>query len=1201
MMAPSRFPTANRLRLEKLERRDLLASDLLGSDLTAAASIDVLDTDSSRLAQIIGKYSTQTHGNRISLIAPSSGSLDAKSIPVLQGDMSDPAATGVELLKAVDPGNEYQLVEVKHGLASSHARFEQVAGGIAVHGSSASVHLGPDGAVQTLHIDSYQSPTIAKTLPLGISFGSATAAASSSIGITQSADSASGELVWHPTSNGETVLAWKTTIRSIDPIGDFETIVDADSGKVLATDNLAVFASGTGDVFEPNPYQTKGSGTGLADNNDANSAALDAELISVTLQRLDPGTGLLSGEWVDLSTLNSPTLPDVDANEPTRVYQYTRDDPRFEQVMIYHAIDSIQEYIHTLGFDDDTGIPNGIRDFPTLANAHWFTDDQSFYSTGNDAVHFGDGGVDDGEDADIIAHEYGHAIQHDQNANWGGTEMDAMGEGYSDYLAASFYASDGDATYQSSHDACVGEWDATSYSGTTPPCLRRVDGNKMYPDDLVGQVHADGEIWSAALWNLRAAIGSFTTDQLLLEHHFALPANATMPEAAQAMLTADANLNGGANAAEILQAFSDRGILANPAGSVEFNNAAYAIGDTVTINLSDSDLAGAGTATVVVTSDSGDSESVALTETNAGEFSGSIVISGNTPVLGNGSIEAVAGDQIMVSYNDADDGSGSPAVATDTADVAAFVNLFEADFTDDLGAAFDEGFTLSGPANEWHLSTGRANDSGHSPDDSFYFGSGEGPFGGGSHNNNSDGTLTSPLIDLSTATTAEFSFNHLLDSESGFDFASVSVIQGASTTVLASSQDGSLPFSTNGFESQTLSLSPFIGQTIQLAFRFTSDVSVTNEGWYIDDVIVRGVVPNVQLTEVFVADFSDEQNDPFDEGFTLSGPSNEWHLSTGRGNDPGHTSDDSFYFGSGEGPTGGGTHGNLSDGTITSPLIDLTEATTAFLSFNHWLQSEQNFDFAMVNVIANSTTTLLATTNDLSLPIATSGFESAVFNLSDFAGQEIQIAFQFTSDVSVVNEGWYVDDVVVRADVPEANSFVESVSINGGEAQRSTLTEIAVSFDREVTAPAAAFSVVDRDTLLVVDSLVVNTSVDDGKTVATLTFAPGTSVQTRTIGDHSLLDGKYRLDIDGALITEAGSGTPMGDDYQFGNGDLDNFFRKYGDANGNGLVELFDFAQFRGTYNKAPTDPDFIEPLDNDGNGAINLFDFALFRSGFGS
>ena len=39
------------------------------------------------------------------------------------------------------------------------------------------------------------------------------------------------------------------------------------------------------------------------------------------------------------------------------------------------------------------------------------------------------------------------------------------------------------------------------------PCLRRVDSTKRYPRDIVNEVHADGEIWSACLWQIRDIVG----------------------------------------------------------------------------------------------------------------------------------------------------------------------------------------------------------------------------------------------------------------------------------------------------------------------------------------------------------------------------------------------------------------------------------------------------------------------------------------------------------------------------------------------------------------------------------------------------------------------------------------------------------------------------------------------------------------------
>ena len=416
--------------------------------------------------------------------------------------------------------SELELVDEKHGLGSSRTLFRQTLNGLPVYDSSVSINQGADGSLQAAY-SNYQPLNVGSLIP-DLTSAQSEAIARAEGGLVTTRLPTVSELVWHSQFKGVGRLAWKSVIYSEEPLGDFLTLVDAETGKVLLQENRIAFDTGSGFVFDPNPIQTSGN-TGLSDSNDATSAALDAERSSVTLLGLDSATGTLKGEFIDLVSLagGKPNTPDAD--EPTRVYQYDRSNARFEQVVIYYAVDSIQRYFHSLGFDDDVGIANGIRDFPTLANAHWDNADQSFYSTGDNAIHFGDGGVDDGEDADIIAHEFGHAVQHDQNACWGGGDMGAMGEGFGDYLAASFYADAGDATHQAAHAACVGEWDASSYSSASPPCLRRVDGTKTYPGDLVGSVHADGEIWSAALWEIRSQLGATTTDTLVLEHHFNIP------------------------------------------------------------------------------------------------------------------------------------------------------------------------------------------------------------------------------------------------------------------------------------------------------------------------------------------------------------------------------------------------------------------------------------------------------------------------------------------------------------------------------------------------------------------------------------------------------------------------------------------------------------------------------------------------------
>jgi hypothetical protein len=77
----------------------------------------------------------------------------------------------------------------------------------------------------------------------------------------------------------------------------------------------------------------------------------------------------------------------------------------------------------------------------------------------------------------------------------------AMGEGFGDFLNASFFADWKPAWLR----PAVSSWDCISWGGN-PPALRRPDGKKKYPHHICGEEHEDGELWSACLW--RCAISS---------------------------------------------------------------------------------------------------------------------------------------------------------------------------------------------------------------------------------------------------------------------------------------------------------------------------------------------------------------------------------------------------------------------------------------------------------------------------------------------------------------------------------------------------------------------------------------------------------------------------------------------------------------------------------------------------------------------
>ena len=108
-------------------------------------------------------------------------------------------------------------------------------------------------------------------------------------------------------------------------------------------------------------------------------------------------------------------------------------------------------------------------------------------------------------------------------------------------------------------EPCVADWDSTSYTSTVPHCLRRVDANKHYPQDLVGEVHADGEIWSRALWDIHKALGARLADTIIIRAQFRFTPDISMPDAARATI-ATAGLYGTSAQRAVQAAFAARGL-----------------------------------------------------------------------------------------------------------------------------------------------------------------------------------------------------------------------------------------------------------------------------------------------------------------------------------------------------------------------------------------------------------------------------------------------------------------------------------------------------------------------------------------------------------------------------------------------------------------------------------------------------------------
>ena len=322
-----------------------------------------------------------------------------------------------------------------------------------------------------------------------------------------------------------------------------------------ATKPGSASSTGTGTIFADNPVQSSGDES-LTDQKDSDAAVPLSDYYKATLTNLD-GSGFLSGDWVTVysSTGNR-------AYSPTNTFNYTRHADEFEQVMAYYWITEAQKYVHSLGFGEPGGLPP-VDNVSQPVRINQYGVDNSFTTDHpTNEIRYGKGGVDDAEDAEVILHEYGHALHQGQGFQFASEQAGAISEGFADYWAVT--VTDVVAHQQGWAEKeplpCVADWDSTSYTSTVPHCLRRLDTNLHYPQDLDGEVHDDGQIWSRALWDIRQALGHVKADTIILDGSMNFPGT-DMPDLAQRTVDAAQSLYGKSAANAVRTAFANRGIL----------------------------------------------------------------------------------------------------------------------------------------------------------------------------------------------------------------------------------------------------------------------------------------------------------------------------------------------------------------------------------------------------------------------------------------------------------------------------------------------------------------------------------------------------------------------------------------------------------------------------------------------------------------
>ncbi len=485
-----------------------------------------------------------------------------------------------ENIPTAKANQNFEMLFSRAGKSGETFRYYQTVNGVEVFDSSIAIHVSNNNEV------TYTSSTIDNTVETIDTTPSITEAEALNAAIhaldLQGVIAQKEVKLYVYNKLNETKLVYRVTTNSEFLNGHWETIVDAKTGEVLQTKDIAIYENtngaskrseakkspveksktsfsvkpenasllvdGTAMVFDPDPLTKTTSlyGGNYSDNGDQTNADLDAARTQVTLFDIDFDGSVytLAGPYVEIADVESPS--EGLFSQATADFDFNRSEQGFEAATCYHHIDQSFRYIN-----DDLGIPltsifNGgvMRYDPHGLNGA----DNSYYSQGT--LVFGEGGVDDAEDMDVILHELGHGL-HDFVTNGNISQVNGLSEGTGDYWANSYKRS-------------LGFWEITDpsyfyvfgWDGHNPFWPGRVTNyGAQYPGGLTGSIHTDGQIWATVLLEIWEIIGREKMDAAVLEGLAMTNSSTNQQNAAIAVRQAAIDMN--YTCAEI-EAFTER-------------------------------------------------------------------------------------------------------------------------------------------------------------------------------------------------------------------------------------------------------------------------------------------------------------------------------------------------------------------------------------------------------------------------------------------------------------------------------------------------------------------------------------------------------------------------------------------------------------------------------------------------------------------
>ena len=458
----------------------------------------------------------------------------------------------------IQPSDQFGLSFVRKGLAGETLRFQHLINNVPVYKSEIVINFDNDNQIAFSSNSFEKNIQNINTTP-AISAELAIRTATQNLNLDNNFSFQDCKLLVY-NKLAAPKLVYLITTNPNSGVASWESIIDAQTGTILSVQDVALyhhhtkkiknnilqtnksqavappFVTGTAMIFNPDPLSQTGSTYGgvYLDNNDATNASFNAARTSVTLPEIDLTNGVyrLQSSYVNILDFETPTTGVF--TQSTNAFNFDRANNAFEAVNAFYHLDQSMRYINvTLGVNCRPGLNNGVLLFDSsgLSGA-----DNSHYLPATDRLAFGEGGVDDAEDADVVLHELAHGL-HDWMTN--GSSSNFIGEGCGDYWAQSFSRSLNQWTTSQDAYHYMFSWDGHNpfWNGRT------TNYDAIYPAGLVGQIHADGQIWATALMKIWDVIGRTKTDKVFLEGLALTNSSSNQAQSALALRQAAVNMN----------------------------------------------------------------------------------------------------------------------------------------------------------------------------------------------------------------------------------------------------------------------------------------------------------------------------------------------------------------------------------------------------------------------------------------------------------------------------------------------------------------------------------------------------------------------------------------------------------------------------------------------------------------------------------